>query len=146
MAPLAQRYLFGDKKPGLVRQILGETVSAQIATAPIIIASFGQLSNVAIVSNLLVLPLVPIAMLLTFIAGFGGLVLPTIAWVIGLPTTWLLRYMINVIQYLSSLPWVTSTVNLTWWGVAVCYTVIVSVCLYMSHVTKYNLYDANLVE
>jgi competence protein ComEC len=146
MAPLLQRYLFGDKKPGFIGQVLGETVSAQIVTAPIIISAFGQLSNVAIVANLLVLPLVPIAMLLTFIAGVGSLVFPPFAVLIGLPATWLLHYMVTVTEYLASLPWVTSTVNLTWWGVVICYAVIVGVCLYMWRVTKYNLRDTNLVE
>jgi len=146
LAPLMQRYLFGDNKPGFIGQVLGETVSAQLVTAPIIVASFGQLSNVAIVSNLLVLPLVPIAMLLTFIAGVGSLVIPSAAGLIGLPATWLLHYMVTVTEYLASLPWVTSTVNMAWWGVVICYVIIICVCLYMWRVTKYNLRDTNLVE
>jgi competence protein ComEC len=146
LAPLAQRYFFGDKKPGIIGQILGETISAQIVTAPIIIASFGQLSNVAIVSNLLVLPLVPLAMLFTFIAGVGSLLVPAIATFIALPATWLLGYSVSVTEYLASLPWVTSAVNFAWWGVGLCYLVIVGVCIYMWRVTKYNLREANLVE
>lgn len=146
LAPLAGRYLFGDKKPGTVQQILIETVSAQIVTAPILIAGFGQLSNVAIISNLLVLPLVPIAMLLTFIAGVGSLVLPTLATVVGIPATWLLGYMVNVTEYLAGLPWVTTNLQIQWWGVALCYAVIAGVCLYMWRVTKFNLREASLVE
>ena len=146
VAPLAQRYLFGDKKPGMIPQILGETISAQLVTAPIIIASFGQLSNVAIISNLLVLPLVPIAMLLTFIAGVGSLAIPTVAWLTGLPATWLLHYMVSVSEYLASLPWAMSNVQIPWWGVAIFYGLIIGACLYMWRVTKYNLRDANLVE
>jgi len=146
IAPLAQRYLFGDKKPGLIGQILAETVSAQLATAPIIIASFGQISNIAIISNLLVLPLVPLAMLLTFIAGLGSLVFPAISQILGLPATWLLNYMVTATEYLAGLPWVTSVVNLAWWGVAICYIVIIGACFYMWRVTKYNLRDTNLVE
>ncbi len=145
IAPLSQRYFFGDKKPGTIGQILGETVSAQIVTAPIIIVSFGQLSNVAIISNLLVLPFVPLAMLLTFIAGVGSLILPT-AIFIALPATWLLGYSVKVTEYLAGLPWVTSTVNLSWLGVTICYVVIIGACLYMWRVTKYNLRDTNLVE
>jgi competence protein ComEC len=72
LAPLLMRYLFRDGKTNLVFQILIETFSAQVLTAPLILASFGQFSNVSIIANLLVLPLVPIAMLLTFIAGFFG--------------------------------------------------------------------------
>ena len=146
VAPLMHRYLFGDKKPGMIRQILGETVSAQLATAPILIASFGQLSNVAIISNLLVLPLVPFAMLLTFIAGVGSLVVPAIAGFVGMPATWLLHYMVSVAEYLASLPWAMSVVQLPWWGVVLCYVVIIGVCLYMWRVTKFNLRNTNLVE
>jgi len=146
VAPLAQRYLFGDKKPGMIPQILGETISAQLVTAPIIIASFGQLSNVAIISNLLVLPLVPIAMLLTFIAGVGSLAIPAVALITGLPATWLLHYMVSVAEYLASLPWAMSNVQIPWWGVVIYYGIIVGACLYMWRATKYNLRDVNLVE
>lgn len=145
-APLVQRYLFGDRKPGTIQQILIETVSAQLVTAPIIIAAFGQISNVGIISNLLVLPLVPIAMLLTFIAGVGALLAPTIATFMGLPATWLLGYMVRVTEYFAALPWATSKINLAWWGIALCYIVIVGLCVYMWRITKYNLRDASLVE
>lgn len=146
VAPLAQRYLFGDKKPGAIGQILGETVSAQLVTAPIIIMSFGQLSNVAIISNLLVLPFVPLAMLLTFIAGLGGLIIPMWAPIIGLPAKWLLAYMIGVIDNLATLPWAVSVVNISWLVFAGCYLVIIAACVYMWRVTGYNLRDTNLVE
>ncbi|NTW61451.1 ComEC/Rec2 family competence protein [Candidatus Saccharibacteria bacterium] len=146
LAPLATKYLFGDKQPGFIGQILIETVSAQIATAPIIIAAFGMLSNVAVVSNLLVLPLVPLAMLLTFIAGLGSLILPAIGGIISLPATWLLHYMVSVTEYLASLPWVSTKVEFTWWMVAIYYIILVSICVYMWRVTKCKLRDSNLVE
>jgi competence protein ComEC len=146
VAPPLQRYLFGDKKVGTIRQILGETVSAQLATAPIIILAFGQLSNVAIVANLLILPFVPLAMLLTFIAGIGGLALPGAAVIIGLPASWLLGYMVEVTEWLANLPWAMSKVNIQWWVVGLYYLILALACLYMSRVTKYNLRDVNLVE
>jgi competence protein ComEC len=146
LAPLAQRYFFGDKKLGTFQQILGETISAQIATAPIIIMTFGQIPNVGILSNLLVLPLVPLGMLLTFIAGLGGLIAPAFAIIIGLPATLLLKYSVGTIDFFASLPWATTKINLAWWGVVVCYLVIISVCVLMWRVTKYNLRDVNLVE
>jgi competence protein ComEC len=146
LAPLSQKYFFGDKKPGTIGQVLGETISAQIVTAPIIIASFGQLSNIAIISNLLVLPLVPLAMLLTFAAGVASLLIPSLAIFVAMPATWILGYSINVTEYLAGLPWVTSTVSFVWWGVLLCYLIIISICLYMWRVTKYNLRETNLVE
>lgn len=146
IAPLMQCYLFGDKKPGIIRQILGETISAQLATAPIIILAFGQFSNVAIVSNLLILPLVPLAMLLTFISGVGYLILPNAAVVIGVPATWLLNYMVVVAEFLANLPWAASKIEIKMWMVLIYYLILVGVCLYMRRVTKFKLRDANLVE
>lgn len=146
-APLATRYFFGDKKPGFIQQILIETVSAQIVTAPIIIMTFGQFSNVAILSNLLVLPLVPCVMLFIFFAGLGALILPlSVATIIAVPSVWLLKYMIVVINYLASFPWAMSVVKPSFLVIVAIYLAIVTVCVCMWRVTKYNLRDSNLVE
>jgi competence protein ComEC len=115
-------------------------------TAPILISAFGQFSNVAIVANLLVLPFVPLAMLLTFIAGVGALVVPSLATIIGLSATWLLGYMTNVTQWLSHLSWAQSAVHLAPIGALVCYVVIGAICVYLWRVTKFDLRDANIVE
>lgn len=146
LAPLLQRYFFGDKKPGTVRQILGETMSAHIVTLPILVLAFGQFSNVAIFSNLLVLPFVPLAMLLTFIAGIGGIVAPGFATIIGAPAQWLLDYSVWVINYFASLGWAQTVVTISPLIVAIMYAVIIGVCLYLWRATKYNLRDANMVE
>ena len=113
LAPLLQRYFFGDKKIGFIKQILSETISAQIVTAPIIIMSFGQISNLAIIANLLILPLVPLTMFLTFIAGLGSLIFPSYASMIGLPAKFILDYMIEVIKGLSNIPWAVSKFELS---------------------------------
>ncbi|HET8884216.1 MAG TPA: ComEC/Rec2 family competence protein [Candidatus Saccharimonadales bacterium] len=146
VAPLAQRYFFGDKKPGTVRQILGETISAQIATLPILVLAFGQFSNVAIVANLLVLPLVPLAMLLTFVAGIGTIITASAATLIGLPASWLLQYMTTIAQYLAGLSWAQTDLIINGTIVAVYYLALVAVCVYMRQKTSFNLRDSNLVE
>jgi len=113
VAPLLQTYLFGPKEPGLFRQIMGETISAHIVTVPIIVLSFGTISNVAIIANMLVVPLVPLAMLLTFLCGLGVLAgLPLIEF-LATPTTWLLAYMTNVATFVSEIPWAQSEVPAT---------------------------------
>lgn len=146
VAPLAQRYLFGEEKPRLLRQIIGETVSAQIATLPILVLAFGQFSNVAVIANLLILPLVPLAMLLTFIAGIFALAFPAIAGMAGLPVTLLLQYMTSVATYFAELPWAQSTLEIGWRSVTGYYIALVLVGVYMWHKTKYNLRDSNIVE
>lgn len=147
LAPLINHYFFKDGKQGFFTRILIETISAQIVTAPIIIMAFGQFSNVAILTNILVLPLVPLAMLLIFIAGFGSIVFPLfIAKVISLPATWLLNYMIGVINYFAGFSWSMSKVQFKWWNAAICYLIIIILCLYMWRKTKYNLRESNIIE
>ncbi|OGL22293.1 hypothetical protein A2707_03115 [Candidatus Saccharibacteria bacterium RIFCSPHIGHO2_01_FULL_45_15] len=146
LAPLLQRYFYGDKKPGIVRQILGETISAYIVTLPILIYAFGLYSNVAVVANVLVLPLVPLAMLLTFIAGTGALVAPHYAVIIGAPANWVLEYMVYVAKYLAGLPWAQGEMQIGALTTVAMYGIIVGVCVYLWRVTKYNLRDSNLVE
>lgn len=146
LAPLSQRYFFGDKKPGTIRQILGETISASILTLPILVLAFGQFSNVAIVANLLVLPLVPLAMVLTFAAGIGTMIVPGLAVIIGLPAEWLLGYMIGVAQYFASLSWAQTVATIQPWAAWLAYAVIAGVCIYLWRVTKFDLRNTNIVE
>lgn len=146
LAPLGQAYFFGTKKPGTVRQILGETIAAGICTLPILVAAFGQFSLVSVVANLLVLPLVPLAMLLTFIAGIAAVTIPAFAGIISLPATWLLTYMTSVAEFLSSQPWAMQEVTASWWLTGGLYAVIVSLCIYFAKRTGYSLRNANIIE
>lgn len=123
ISPLLQRYFFGEKEPGSLRQILGETISAHIATVPVIAINFGVISNIAIVANLMVVPLVPLAMLLTFISGVLSL-LNVPAELVSVPTEWLLTYMTSTAEFLADISWSQSNVELPWWG-WVCYILLV---------------------
>jgi competence protein ComEC len=49
--------------PPALAGLLGATLAAQIATEPLIVASFGRLSLSAVLINALVIPLIPLAML-----------------------------------------------------------------------------------
>lgn len=146
LAPLGQAYFFGDKKPGTIRQILGETITAQLATIPLLIMSFGVFSTVAIFANLLILPLVPLAMLLTFAAGISAYIVPALAHIIAAPAQVLLDYMVWVAEYFAGLPW--SQITTTWggWIVALYYLALIAATIWMWRATRLNLRDANIVE
>lgn len=146
VGPIGQAYFFGDKPPGTVRQILGETMAAHLVTAPVIMLSFGTLSNVAIFSNLLVLPLVPLAMLLTFIAGIASLIVPGIATIVGLPANWLLSYMVKVVRISADQPWAQTEFQPAVWLVIVSYVAMILVGLYMWRASRFNLRSASIVE
>ena len=146
LAPLLQRYFFGESKPGTIRQILGETIAAQIATLPIIIVAFGAFSNVALIGNMMILPLVPLAMLLVFMSGIIALSIPAISIIIAAPTTWLLGYMTTVAQQLASIPWAMTGLTVGGWFMALSYLLLVGICFFLWRRTGLDLRNSNIIE
>lgn len=131
VAPTLQRYFFGEKEPGLLRQILGETIAAHIVTLPIIAMSFGTVSNVAIIANLLVVPFVPLAMLLTFLCGIGVMVHLPFLFVVATPTAWLLGYMTQVASFVAGLSWAQAQIEIPAWAWLLYAIILLVVCLWM---------------
>ena len=146
VGPLFQSYFFGDKEPGTIRQVLGETVAAHIVTIPIVVPVFGLLSNVAIPANVLIVPLVPLAMLLTFIVGVTALAVPSIVEVVGIPASWLLKYMTFTSQYLAGLPWAQTKIEPSWWMITLYTMILIAVCIYMQRKTGFSLRGVNIIE
>lgn len=103
IAPLIAARFFA-KQPKLLTMVLLETLSAEIMTLPLILMTFSQLSIVALLANLLIVPLVPVAMLVSTIAGIFGAFLPEIAGWFALPAKLLLTYMLDVVRLLSNVP------------------------------------------
>ena len=55
-------------------------------------------------ANLLVVPLVPIAMLFSLFAGLAGMLLPTLSGIFTLPAKVLLTYLLDLVQLMSRIP------------------------------------------
>ena len=146
VAPFISAYFFGKQKVPAVPQILIETFSAQICVMPILIYFFGQISVVSLLTNMLVLPTIPLAMLLVFLAGATYLVWPLLAQVVGFVATWLIRYHQMVMNYFGNLSWAMFDVNFNLFGVAICYTIIATVTWYMKQATGYQLMRFSVVE
>jgi competence protein ComEC len=83
-----------SKVPSVVgiRLFLVATIATQIAVLPLLLYQIGQLSSVAILVNILVLPMVPVAMLLTFSTGMLAFVSSKLALLMSFPTYWSLTY------------------------------------------------------
>ncbi len=98
-------------KPKLLNDILSVTLAAQIATAGLVIYKFGQISLMAPISNLIIMPLIPILMLIGFIAAILGILLPNIAYnMFGVYVHNILSTIFDLLAYLSRLKF--STVEL----------------------------------
>lgn len=85
-----------------VREIIAATVGTQLAVLPLLLHMTGILSLSSLLVNVLVLPLVPLAMLLTFVAGLVGFIPGS--EIIGLPAYVLLSYMTILPSWFASLP------------------------------------------
>lgn len=75
------------------------TVSAQVAVLPLIAYQFHQVSVVAPLTNVLVLPLVPFAMLFGFLTGVAGFVSMRLAEVVAYPLWGITAFQLSVIEH-----------------------------------------------
>jgi len=144
LAPLMRRYFWPkNKDTGVIKQILFDTLSAQLFTLPLILFVFGTFSTYALLANLLVLPLVPLAMLLTFLTGLIGLVAPGIVAIAGLPAQWLLSYMTGVVQRVAELPHADEKMVFSVPMLVGGYAVLVVLCLFLRRITQYDFRESN---
>jgi competence protein ComEC len=128
-----------------IRQILLETLSAQLLAAPIIALFLGQFSPYGLIANLLVLPIVPLTMLLTFVAGIGGWLLPHLGW-IAAPARWLLHYIIWISQKVAALPGAAQSVKFGGGCFALTILVLVLIIFYIKRRTRHNWLGDSVVE
>ncbi len=145
LAPLISAYFWGNEKPGFIMRIVVETLSAQIMTVPIIGLAFGQIATLSILSNVLILPLVPFAMLATFIAGIGSAILPFMAGIFGWPASILLHYMTGVSDYLSKIPLSSQEINFRVIMLTAYYLFVIGVIIYLKRATKHKFIEDNIV-
>ena len=145
LAPLLQAYFYGEKKPTLLVQVLFETTSAFIVTLPIIIVSFGVMSNVAILANLIVVPLIPFAMLGVFLVGVVGVFAGWAAVIIGAPVQRLLDAMIWLATFAANVSWAQTEVVMPIWGVGVYYVILISTGLLIWRRTRSSLQSCNII-
>lgn len=145
IAPLFHSYFWGRNEAPTFRQILIETTSAQLATMPVILFAFGQFATYALLANMLVLPLIPLAMVLTFGAGIVGLALPHFAHIAGWPAHMLLQYMTGVIAWVSKLPNASAIFYITAPALVAGYIAIALCCVHMVRRTRYSFKQASMV-
>lgn len=132
IAPKVLALLYKKREAPILSQIAVETLSAELMTIPLILYIFGQVSFVGLLANVLVATLIPIAMLLTFIAGVAGMVLPLLAGWFAWPAKILLTYMLDTATILSEIPNVfKSGVYISAVDMIGCYAAIIVLTLLM---------------
>lgn len=118
--------LFSWVRVSFIREITASTCAAQIGVLPILLFQTGNLSLVSFVVNVLVLPVIPLAMGCAALAAFIGLIAPSFADVlvtaVGLPAYGLLAYVIFTARTAAGVPLASITVpTYPFWIVIVAY-------------------------
>jgi competence protein ComEC len=139
VAPLLARKLTRKRKqPSNLALLLGETIAAQIMTVPIILYIFGRTSLISIPANLLVVPLVPLAMLLALIAGIAGNLVPVMSGLIALPARFALNYMLDISALFEGIPHVMVERSISVWHMLYMYGVILFIVVLLWRKNREN--------
>ncbi len=125
VAPLFKQRFLPRKKPKIILQLVLETSAAQIMTLPIIMFIFGRLSLVALLANMLVVPLIPLAMALSTVAGIAAMLAPALAGWLAWPATITLTYVVDIIGIMARLPKASINQAISVWQLILAYSLTV---------------------
>ncbi len=115
--------------PRVLRELVAVTMSAQISVAPLIAYHFGVISPWALISNLVVLPMIPAAMALSVLVVFCAWVASPVAAVLGSVTALILGWVFFVVRHTAE----TVSVSPPLWSVVGCYAAAFACILWMIH-------------
>lgn len=97
--------LVGDlSKTNIVKNLLAETLGAQLAVLPLLIFYFGSFSIISPVSNIFILSLVPLGMLVSFLVGFFGMLMTGLGFLTSIPAYAVLSLTNRLINFFGKLP------------------------------------------
>lgn len=103
-------------------QLLAVSVGATIATAPLTLYYFGNLSFLGLVANLFVVPLMPVVMYLALLALVLFPVAPPLALIVAYPAHLLMRWIVFIAVSLSRVPYgYIEQVEFPLWAVGMTY-------------------------
>lgn len=115
LSPIFEKYLV--KLPSVfgVKESLATTMSAIVFTLPLILYTFGRVSFVAPLANILILSMIPLAMALGSIAVLGGLIYSGLGQIIGWLAWLVLSYIIKAVEILAKISWAAGTAGKVHW-------------------------------
>ncbi|MGH7240758.1 MAG: ComEC/Rec2 family competence protein [Candidatus Saccharimonadales bacterium] len=137
VAPMIQSRWSNKWRESLVASVALESICAEAMTLPFILHIFGQMSFIGLLANVLVVALVPLAMLLTLIAGLAGMLVPAVVGWLAWPARILLTYMLDIATMLSHLPHVfVQNIGFSTWQMLASYALIGLTSLALYRKTK----------
>ncbi len=143
LSPIIKKFFYDREEPNFVTGLVVETVSASLLTLPLILSGFGYFSLVSLVANVLVLPLIPLAMFWTLLAGLLPGLLGAGA---GLLATLVLKLNLQVVEIFGNMGWALLEVTLDNWGMVTMYLVVLALVWLLARLSKARLLPPIMVE
>lgn len=119
LAPIIKNYFKWWRKGIYFRRIVEETLSATIATLPLVMYYFDRISTVTLVANIFVLPIIPMIMLFGFIALVGGLIWQGLGFILAVIPWILINYIFKITEFFASFNLASISLGRVFWIVPV---------------------------
>ncbi len=131
-----------------VRTLAAATLATQIIVLPLLLFHTGMVSFIAVITNMLVLPMVPYAMLLTFFTGIASMLSHTLGIGVGFVAYLSLEYIITIAEWCARVPFASVTLStFPFWGMVVAYACIWFLYMRAIHTEEVkNEYDGWVIE
>lgn len=139
LKPLSERLWPERRDRWQIRDSLEMTLAAQIMTLPWLIYKFGRLSLIAPLTNILVLPVLPIVMMWGLMASLVGLVYLPLAKILFWPLWLILTYILKVVAMMNAVPFASLSFKFHWWLVILVYFMITIWLVKLKR--KYNFFN-----
>lgn len=115
-----------------MRGFMAATLATQLFVLPILLYEMGTFSIVAVLVNVLVLPMVPVAMVLTAVTGLVSMLTSTLGLYVGYLAYLSLGYIITIAEFFGQLPFASFTVrSFPFWVVLALYSVLACILVYL---------------
>lgn len=134
LAPLVVGRFHPSWQKSVIIMVAIQSLCAEVMTMPFVLYTFGQMSFIGLPANVLVVTLIPLAMLLSLVAGLGGMLAGAIAGWLAWPARLILTYMLDIAHILASVPHsFAQKIGLSAWQMTVIYLIVL--------LTTFSLYN-----
>lgn len=131
LTPLIERYLTFLTPRFALREVVSTTLGAQVAVYPWLMYKIGDVSLVGFVANIIILPAIPFAMLLSFLTGLAGFLSGFLSLPFAYSAYFILEYIITSAELFARFPLASVEVPVfPLWLTIVCYSAltILAIC------------------
>lgn len=119
-----------EKKLGFITEILGlralvaTTIATQIFVSPYLLYMMGQLSTISVITNILILPIIPATMLFVTLTGLFGFVSTSISIFFGWISQVFLSYELFIVEKFANIPFAAIELpKFSFWIVIAVYSI-----------------------